>query len=85
MFRASQRLMWCCNMYARWRGNRGSDVVAIPFLGYGIGCALLAVAPALSPALTGIVRARARELAEPLRDSAAIDPVMADGAVVATT
>ncbi|MCB0879330.1 MAG: cytochrome P450 [Thermoleophilia bacterium] len=40
VFRASQRLMWCFNMYARWRGNRGSDVVAIPFLGYGINGAV---------------------------------------------
>jgi cytochrome P450 len=36
LFRASQRLFWVFNMYARWRGRRGADVVKIPFLGYGI-------------------------------------------------
>jgi cytochrome P450 len=40
VFRASQRLMWYFNMYARWRGRMGSDVVAIPFLGYGINGAV---------------------------------------------
>ncbi len=40
VFRASQRLMWYFNMYARWRGKRGADVVAIPFLGYGINGAV---------------------------------------------
>lgn len=40
LFRASQRLMWYFNMYARWRGRRGADVVAIPFLGYGINGAV---------------------------------------------
>ena len=40
LFRRSQRLMWYFNMYARWRGNRGADVVAIPFLGYGINGAV---------------------------------------------
>jgi cytochrome P450 len=40
LFRASQRLMWYFNMYARWRGNRGADVVKIPFLGYGINGAV---------------------------------------------
>lgn len=40
LFRASQRLMWYFNMYARWRGKRGADVVAIPFLGYGINGAV---------------------------------------------
>lgn len=40
VFRASQRLMWYFNMYARWRGRHGADVVAIPFLGYGINGAV---------------------------------------------
>ncbi|MCW2924578.1 MAG: Cytochrome P450-like protein [Thermoleophilia bacterium] len=40
LFRASQRLMWYFNMYARWRGKRGADVVKIPFLGYGINGAV---------------------------------------------
>jgi cytochrome P450 len=40
LFRASQRLMWIFNMYARWRGKHGADVVAIPFLGYGINGAV---------------------------------------------
>jgi cytochrome P450 len=32
--------MWIFNMYARWRGKHGADVVAIPFLGYGINGAV---------------------------------------------
>ncbi|MCW2928177.1 MAG: cytochrome [Thermoleophilia bacterium] len=40
LFRRSQRLMWYFNMYARWRGTRGQDVVKIPFLGYGINGAV---------------------------------------------
>ncbi len=37
LFRASQRLFWCFNMYARWRRR---EVVKVPFLGYAVNGAV---------------------------------------------
>ena len=37
LFRASQRVFWCFNMYARWRRK---DIVKVPFLGYAINGAV---------------------------------------------
>jgi cytochrome P450 len=37
LFRASQRLFWCFNMYARYRRR---DIVKVPFLGYAINGAV---------------------------------------------